>query len=245
MKLINCMGFNVFSGYLDEVDISKGNKLLNTISPISYGISTTDREFRQALKASDILVLDGVYFGLSGLLLQGESIIKNQGPDVFNFFMKKMNTLHGRVFLLGSKDAVLEKMKLRALIDYPNVGVEYFSPPFKNQFSDEDNREMIEKINGYKPDVLFVGMTCPKQEKWSFANKKNINANLTCSIGAVFDWYAGINPIPPVWWKLRLAWLKRAIDRPEILKRYPNIGIFIWHLFLALIGFKKYKQGSF
>ena len=51
--------------------------------------------------------------------------------------------------------------------------------------------------------------------------------------------------IAPIWWKLRLAWLKRTIDRPEILKRYPSIGLFFWHLFLAIIGFKKYRYGNF
>lgn len=136
-------------------------------------------------------------------------------------------------------------MKLNASSDYPNVEVSFFSPPFKNEFSDGDNTLMIEKINSFQPDVLFVGMTCPKQEKWTLVNKNKIEAKLTCSIGAVFDWYAGIKPIAPIWWKLRLGWLKRAFDRPEVLKRYPNIGIYFLHLFLAIIGFKKYKHGNF
>jgi len=245
MNFINCMGFNVFSSNLEEIEVNNGNKILNTISPISYGISTKDKLFRQALKASDFLVLDGVYFGLSGILLQGKSMIKNQGPDVFYYFMKKLNSINGKVFFLGSTNLTLEKIKLKASMDYPNVKVSYYSPPYKDEFNDDDNSIMIEKINNFQPNILFVGMTCPKQEKWSFINKNKIEANLTCCIGAVFDWYAGIKPIAPIWWKLRLAWLKRAIDRPEMLKRYPNIGIFFWHLSLALIGYKKYKYGNF
>lgn len=245
MIFVNCLGFNVFSGNLSEIDLNTGNKILNTISPISYGISTKDKLFRQALRASDFLVLDGFYFGLSSILLQRKKIVINQGPDVLDYFMKKMNSIHGKVFFLGSTVSTLEKIKLRAAVDFPDIEILYYSPPFKPEFSDEDNRIMFEKINSFQPDILFIGMTCPKQEKWSYLHKDKIDAKLTCCIGAVFDWYAGIKPIAPIWWKLRLGWLKRAIDRPEILKRYPNIGIYFWHLFLAFIGFKKYRNGSF
>jgi N-acetylglucosaminyldiphosphoundecaprenol N-acetyl-beta-D-mannosaminyltransferase len=83
-------------------------------------------------------------------------------------------------------------------------------------------------------------MTCPKQEKWSHKNKNKLDTKLIISVGAVFDWYAGNQKdIHQLWWKLRLGWLKRTIDRPEILKRYPNIGIFFWHLLLIRIGLKK------
>jgi N-acetylglucosaminyldiphosphoundecaprenol N-acetyl-beta-D-mannosaminyltransferase len=245
MEIVNCMGFNVFSGRLDEVELTAENKLLNTISPISYGISTNDKAFRHALKASDILVLDGMSFGLSGRLLRFRKIVLNQGPEVFYFFMKKMNEENGKVFFLGAANKTLEKMKQRACVDYPNVKVDFFSPPYKAEFSKEETNIMLEKVNRFQPDILFVGMTCPKQEKWAFDNKNTINARLTCSIGAVFDWYAGVKPIAPIWWKLRLAWLKRAIDRPEVLKRYPHIAKYFWHLSLALLGVKKYRYGTF
>jgi N-acetylglucosaminyldiphosphoundecaprenol N-acetyl-beta-D-mannosaminyltransferase len=148
-------------------------------------------------------------------------------------------------FFLGASESTLEKMKSRAAKEYPNVRVEYFSPPFKAEFSDEDSRLMLEKVNSFKPDVLFVGMTCPKQEKWSYKFRDQIDSKLTCNIGAVFDWYAGKNPIAPIWWKLRLAWLKRAIDRPEVLKRYPHIAKYLWHLGLAFLGIRKYRTGNF
>ena len=100
-------------------------------------------------------------------------------------------------------------------------------------------------MNSFQPDIVFVGMTCPKQEKWSYDIKDELNTRLICSVGAVFDWYAGnLKEIKPIWWKLRLAWLKRTFDRPEILKRYPNIFIFFWYLFLVLVGFKKILNGK-
>lgn len=242
MNKVNVLGLNVFSDSLDSISLENGNsQILNTISPNSYGISTKDHEFKKALKNSDYLVLDGVYFALASIFLQGKNIKKNQGPDVFYHFMKRIHDQKGRVFFLGSSNDILEKIKKRASVDYPDLSVEYYSPPFMEEFSEEENKKIIETVNSFSPDILFVGMTCPKQEKWSYSNKMLVNTRLICSVGAVFDWYAGKQKeIHPMWWKLRLGWLKRTVDRPEILKRYPSIGIFFWHLFLAIIGIKKY-----
>lgn len=229
-----------------KIDLTEKCQLCNTISPNSYGISTKDIKFREALKNSDYLVLDGVYFALSSILLKGRNIKKNQGPDVFFHFMKRVNNLYGKVFFLGAAPLTLEKIKKRASIDFPNLTIDAYSPPFKKEFTAEDNNKMIELINAFNPDVLFVGMTCPKQEKWAHQNKSKLNTKLICCVGAVFDWYAGNQKeIHPLWWKFRLAWLKRTIDRPEFLNRYPNIGIFFLHLLYALVGIKKYKYGRF
>ena len=238
------MGFTIFNAHLEliKLDVSK-TLLLNTISPNSYGISTKDSEFYSALKNSDYLVLDGVYFALASILLKGVNIKKNQGPDVFFHFMERLNTQNGKVFFLGSSNATLDKIKKRAVLDYPSIQVCTYSPPYKDSFSDSDNKKMVETINEFNPDVLFVGMTCPKQEKWAYKNKNYINASLICCIGAVFDWYAGNQKdIHPLWWKFRLAWLKRTIDRPEILRRYPNIGIFFRELFFTIIKIKRFNN---
>lgn len=240
---INVFGFDVFSDSLAKISLNNCKaQTLSTISPNSYGISTKDPQFREALINSDYLVLDGVYFALASIFLNHKIIKKNQGPDVFRHFMQRINEQGGKVFFLGSSDETLEKIRKRALADYPNLSVGCYSPPYKSEFSDEDNEKIIEALNAFSPSVLFVGMTCPKQEKWAYSNGKHVNVKLICCIGAVFDWYAGNQKeIQPFWWKLRLAWLKRTIDRPEILKRYPVIGIFFWHLLLALIGIHKYK----
>lgn len=245
MNTIFSFGYTVFSDSLDRIELSNKVQLLTTMSPNSYGIATKDKLFKRALKESEILVLDGVYFALSSILLQRKNIKKNQGPEVFSHFMDRMNKAHGKVFFLGASEKTLHEMKQKAFTEYPNIQIGHYSPPYKAEFSAEETNQMITAINVFNPDVLFIGMTCPKQEKWGYVNKNQLNVKIICCVGAVFDWYAGNQKsIHPLWWKLRLGWLKRTIDRPEILKRYPNIGIFFWHLFLAIIGIKKYKYGK-
>lgn len=242
-KTTEVFGFNVFNDNLIKIPIEGEHcRVINcSISPNNYGMAVKDKEFKEVLKRTDFLVLDGVYFALASILLRGKNIKRNQGPDVYKHFINRLNKTSGKAFFLGSSEAVLSKIKERAAIEYPNVTVEYFSPPFKKEFSAEDNEVMIKTINEFNPNVLFVGMTAPKQEKWSIQHRDKLNTNLVISIGNVFDWYAGTQKaIHPFWFKIRLGWLVRIFLRPEVFKR--NIGnqmTFFWHLALIFLRLKK------
>lgn len=222
---VEVMGFKVFSDKLDRIPVLHGNgaRVINTISPNSYGLATGNAALKLALQSSDFLVLDGVYFAVASLLLKGKNIKRNQGPDVFYHFMDRMNVLGGKIFFLGSSEKTLELMRRRTTEDYPNIRVNTYSPPFKEEFTDADNAAMVSAVNEASPDVLFVGMTCPKQEIWSIAHRHKLQTRLVICIGNVFDWFAGTQKaIHPIWFKLRLGWLARIFLRPEIFKR--NIG---------------------
>lgn len=240
---ISVLGFNVFSDSLSKVSI-KGERCRSincSISPNNYGLAVKDPTFKKILQNTDFLVLDGVYFALASIFLHGKNIKKNQGPDVYKYFISRLNEMHGKAFFLGSSESVLQKIKDRIAIEYPNVTTASFSPPFKPEFSDKDNQEMISKINEFKPDIVFVGMTAPKQEKWSNQNKNELKAGLIISIGNVFDWYAGTQKaIHPIFFKVRIAWLIRIFLRPEIFKRnIKNQMLFFQHLVLIIFKLKK------
>jgi N-acetylglucosaminyldiphosphoundecaprenol N-acetyl-beta-D-mannosaminyltransferase len=240
---VTVLGFKVFSDNLKKIPIkSEKCRVINcSISPNNYGLTTKDPEFKKVLQNTDFLVLDGVYFALASIFLLGKNIKKNQGPDVYKHFINRLNECSGRAFFLGSSEEVLTRIKNRIKVEYPNVSVGTYSPPFKKVFSEEDNAEMVKAINEFQPDIVFVGMTAPKQEKWSLQHRDKVKAGLMISIGNVFDWYAGTQKaIHPFFFKIRMAWLVRIFLRPEIFKR--NIGnqmLFFWHLLLILLKFKK------
>jgi len=235
-----------FDGYTLVIQSLEGIPLdrcfvINTVSPNSYGISLHDKAMDAALRGSDFLILDGVYFGWLPWFKYGKKIKRITGWDSFRFFSTKMQEAKGRVFFLGSSEATLQKIKENYRQDFPDVTVGAYSPPYKPEFSDEDNQAMHEAINDFKPDVLFVGMTAPKQEKWAFQNRDFLDVHIISTIGNVFDWYAGNSKRPNVFWqKIGMEWLVRIFLRPEIFRR--NIGnqmIFFWHLFLYLTKIKK------
>jgi N-acetylglucosaminyldiphosphoundecaprenol N-acetyl-beta-D-mannosaminyltransferase len=241
-KFVDTLGYRVFSDDLGKIPFEgRRGRVLNTISPNSYGIATEDPVFDSALKQSDYLTLDGVYFAFSSMLLQGKNIKANQGPDVFYHYMKRLDEAKGKAFFLGSTQETLAKIEQRASRDYPGLNIDSYSPPFTPEFSEEDDNEMINRINSYKPDVVFIGMTCPKQEKWAIKNRKKIDAGLIIAIGNVFDWYAGTQKaIHPFWFKVKLGWLIRIFLRPEIFRR--NIGNqmkFFLHVVLIFLRLKR------
>ena len=242
-RFVDVFGLRVFNDDLGVIPIAGRCATVSTISPNSYGISTKDAAFHEALANADYLVLDGVYFGLASVLLQGRTIKANQGPTVFHHFMRRLNASSGSAFFLGASEETLARIVARAAVDYPKVSVAVHSPPYKPAFSEADNVDMLARITGFGPDVLFIGMTAPKQEKWAHEHRERIHAHLAVSIGGVFDWYAGTEPeVAPIWWKLKLVWIVRTIRRPELLKRYPSIGIFFRHLILAVLRLKRFPS---
>ena len=132
MKKVECLGYQVYSDDLSNIQLVRDKStIINTISPNSYGIATKDLRFSEALKNSDILVLDGVYFALGSILNKGKFIKKNQGPDMFKYFMEYYNKKVGKVFFLGSTNEVLKNIKKRAIFDYPNLFQKYgYLPTF-------------------------------------------------------------------------------------------------------------------
>ncbi|OGU33337.1 MAG: hypothetical protein A2057_10735 [Ignavibacteria bacterium GWA2_35_9] len=238
-KKIKVLGLEIYCGKLEELCLN--NKfLVNTISPNSFAISEKDKTFKDALKNTDILVLDGLYFGLAPLLLRGIKVKKNSGTDCFYYFLSRANEISGKVFFLGASLETLVKMEKKARIDYPSITTESYAPPFRESFTKDDNEKMIKVINQFNPDILFIGMTAPKQEKWAYEHKDKINANIICTVGNVFDWFADNQKRPgKIWIKLGLEWFIRTIRRPEILKRYPNVFKFFWILFLNIIRIRK------
>lgn len=205
-------------------------KVINTINPHSYCEAKKDTEFQIALKKADWLIPDGSGIVLAARVINGISIPKIAGSDMHSRLLKIANLQHLRVFYLGSSDQTLSKIEDRISKEYPNIQCACYSPPFKPAFSKDDSKRMIEAVNQFKPDILFVGMTAPKQEKWVQTHKDKINAGVICSVGAVFDFFAGTQERAPEWMlQLGLEWLHRLVLNPKRLwkRNFISTPIFL------------------
>lgn len=216
---------NLYFGKLDE--ISFGNKtVVNTINQYSYCIAKKDAEFRLALTNCDILLPDGDGVVLAERLLSGRKIHKISGMDLHTYLLQKLNREYGKCFYLGSSENTLRKIKQKLTSEYPNISVACYSPPFRVTFSGEDNEQMITAINSFCPDVLFIGLTAPKQEKWSQQFKDQLNTKIICSVGAVFDFYGETIKRPGKFFlNNKLEWFGRLVSNPsKMWKRYLYYG---------------------
>jgi len=205
--------------------ISRSKVLINTINAHSFNTACKDEDFKRALFSSDVLLPDGISVVWAMRLLKGLKIQKIAGADLFFYEMQRANETGGKCFFLGSSPETLEKIQKRAAIEYPNAQVFSYSPPYKNEFDVEDNMQMIKLINAVEPNVLFVGMTAPKQEKWAFQHFSQMMVGHVCCIGAVFDFYAGTIQRAPKWMiQFGIEWLYRLIKEPRRLWRRYLIG---------------------
>jgi len=241
---INLLGYDVFSGDVALLE-NDSSGIVNTINPHSYIKASKDRLFFKALKSSDILLPDGIGIVLAAKFICGKKISKIAGSDIHSVLINKLQSKGGSCFYLGSSRETLEKIRKRNSIENPNIRVGGFSPPFKKVFSIADNRLMINAINKFNPDVLFVGLTAPKQEKWVYENKEQINAPIICCIGAVFDFYAGTVKRPGKFWiSAGLEWLPRLLKEPRRLwqRTFISTPLFIWTVLLHKFGIKSHQN---
>ena len=230
----------------DLASLPEGKLLINTVNAHSFNTAKKDRLFADALTNGYVLIPDGVSIVKACKWIKAKSQPKERiaGWDLFSFEMEKLERESEElrtkseeskiVMFMGSSQKVLDLIVKRAAVDYPHLKVVTYSPPYKPEFSDEDNKAIIDAINAANPDLLWIGMTAPKQEKWTYShwNELNIHCHVG-TIGAVFDFFAGTVERAPIWWQEHgLEWLYRLIKEPKRMWRRYIIGntLFLWNM---------------
>ena len=170
--------------------------------------------------------------------MNNSSLDNSQSASADNSKLKIQNSKFRErpltVMFMGSSEKVLDLIVKRAAEVYPHLKIVTYSPPYKPEFSEEDNKAIVEAINAVNPDLLWIGMTAPKQEKWTYShwNELNIHCHVG-TIGAVFDFFAGTVERAPMWWQRHgLEWLYRLLKEPKRMWRRYIIGntLFLWNM---------------
>jgi len=233
----------MFTGNVFPENLLYRKSIVNTINPHCYCEAKKDSFYRHVLKSSDFLIPDGIGIVWAIRILTGHKVKRISGSDLHIHLLNKVEEYGGRVFYMGASPNTLLRIQKRIDFEFPNILVDTYSPPYKTEFSDEENDYILSKINQFNPDVLFVGMTAPKQEKWVYKHKELINANVIASIGAVFDFYAGTIKRPgKLWIQLGLEWLPRLLREPKRLWRRNIFSTpsFLWDIILSKLKLINY-----
>lgn len=236
-KTLNIMGYDIFVGSLSEINItSSKNMIINTINPHSYIVAKKNLLFQTALKRSDLLLPDGSGVVIASNYIKHRKIEKIAGFDLHTYLLKLLNKESGSCFYMGSSDKTLEKIKKRINKEYPNIRTGFYSPPYKEEFSGHDNEKILAAIKEFNPDVLFLGITAPKQEIWLDMHKDKIDFKIAASIGAVFDFYAGTIKRPSQFWiDCHLEWMPRLFIEPKRLwkRNFISTPLFLFDMILT------------
>lgn len=234
---------DILGSKAELASLPEGKLLINTINAHSYNTARKDSLFAEALMNGDVLIPDGVSIVKACRWIKAKSQPKERiaGWDLFSFEMDKLEResekcemLKKTVMFMGSSQKVLDLIVKRAAEVYPHLKVVTYSPPYKPEFSDEDNKAIIEAINAADPDLLWIGMTAPKQEKWTYSHWEELDIHCHVgTIGAVFDFFAGTVERAPMWWQRHgLEWLYRLLKEPKRMWRRYIIGnaLFLWNM---------------
>lgn len=225
---------NIIKSKRDLESLPQSKCLINTVNANGFNLAQKDKLFHDALVNGDFLLPDGISIVYAFSLLRKEKIERIAGWDLFIFEMERLNKEGGTCFFMGSTQETLDIIKNKSCKIYPNIKIESYSPPYKKEFSELDNKKMVDAVNKINPDLLWIGMTAPKQEKWAYLHFDELNVEGPIgTIGAVFDFYAETVERAPVWWQQHgLEWLFRLIKEPgRMWKRYiiGNI-LFLWNI---------------
>lgn len=232
---------DILTSRAELAKLPEGKLLINTINAFSYDNARMDVLFSEALQKGDVLIPDGISIVKACRFLNAKSQPKERiaGWDLFVYEMEKLNRVGGKVMFLGSSDAVLNLIRHRVAEKYPKIEVDTYSPPYKPVFSDEENEAMISAINHSNPDLLWIGMTAPKQEKWAYTHLDRLDVHCHIgTIGAVFDFFAGtVKRAPERWQRAGLEWLYRLLSEPRRMWRRYFIGNakFIYYIMVEKI----------
>jgi len=197
-------------------------RYFSCVNAHSAEAANRDEAFMAALQAADLLVADGVGVILASRIL-GEAIKeRTTGPGIFMEISRRLNHEGGRaVFYLGGSPNTLARIVARHEAEFPHLRVAgTYSPPYQATYAESELAAMVDMVNAARPDVLWVGLGAPKQEKWVYANRHRLRVPVCGPIGAMFDYFAGTVQMPPRWVdRAGLHWAYRLAQEPRRLWR--------------------------
>ncbi|MGH2837449.1 MAG: WecB/TagA/CpsF family glycosyltransferase [Thermoleophilaceae bacterium] len=186
-------------------------------------VAQTDYEMRRALVDATLTVPDGMPLVWAANMLGEDLPNRVYGPELMERYSERCVRRGHRVWLYGGRDqGSLVQLALSMRREYPGIQiVGGYSPPFRD-LTEEEEDALAQQINASRPDVLWVGIGVPKQEKWMARMRDRLEVPVMCGVGAAFDFHAGRISQAPRWMQERgLEWTYRIVQEPRrLLPRY-------------------------
>jgi N-acetylglucosaminyldiphosphoundecaprenol N-acetyl-beta-D-mannosaminyltransferase len=183
----------------------------------------SDPEFVQCYNSAGLVVADGAPLIFASRLLGTPLKERIAGSDLFCALCERSAQHKYSLFFLGGMDGVATTAMDVLRQQYPGINVVgTYSPPFGFDKNQQENEKIISLINDQKPDILFVGVGAPKQEKWIYHNLRHLDVHVALGTGAAFDFAAkSIKRAPRSFRNLHMEWFWRFLHEPtRLFKRY-------------------------
>jgi N-acetylglucosaminyldiphosphoundecaprenol N-acetyl-beta-D-mannosaminyltransferase len=201
--------------------------------------SWRDVNLRHIHNTAGLVTPDGMPLVWLSRLMGFRQVERVYGPDLMLMVCGRSAQQGYRHFFYGGAPGVAEKLASRLRSRFPGLQIAgVYSPPFR-ALTPEEDEAVVERINAAKPDIVWVGLSTPKQERWMSEHRGWLNAPVLIGVGAAFDFHAGLKRQAPHWMqKNGLEWLFRLVMEPRRLwRRYLiNNPWFLWLVLLQALG---------
>jgi len=179
-----------------------------------------DPAFCKVIEAAGLAVPDGMPLVWIGRLKGNKQISRLYGPDFMVALCQFFEDTDHRHYLYGGAPGVAEDLKEELLKRFPRLQiVGTYSPPFQ-PLTEEEDKEVVERINATSPQIVWVGLGTPKQEYWAYKHVSQITSAVILPVGAAFDFLTGRVPQAPRWMQQAgLEWFFRLLSEPRRLWR--------------------------
>ncbi|WP_263352965.1 WecB/TagA/CpsF family glycosyltransferase [Acidicapsa acidisoli] len=212
-----------------------------------HGIMEAQRDpgLAQVYVRATLMVPDGTPTVWMGRWQGFSSMQRVAGPDLMLEIFRRKEFAHFTHFLYGGKEGVAEDLRDRLVRSYPWVRIiGTHTPPYRD-LNQEEEDSLAGRIRDLKPDLIWVGISTPKQERFMMRFLPLLDSTVMFGVGAAFDFHTGRIKDAPQWVKSAgLQWLHRLIQDPRhLFWRYlRNNSSFLWHIMLQLTGLREYPQ---
>jgi N-acetylglucosaminyldiphosphoundecaprenol N-acetyl-beta-D-mannosaminyltransferase len=206
--------------------------------------SQGDSSLRRVHNAAGLVTPDGVPLVWLARLRGLNHVERVYGPELMLALCDRSTSKGYRHFLYGGAEGVPERLANSLQRRYPELQiVGSYSPPFR-PLTDEEDEQIVQAINEANPDVVWIGLSTPKQERWMAAHVDRLTAPVLVGVGAAFDFHAGLKRQAPRWMQRSgLEWLFRLVNEPRRLwRRYLiNNPLFTFLVLQQALGVKRYS----
>lgn len=210
---------SILSGVLEEKALAKVVVTPNTDQIVKL---SRNHDLLRLYQTADFIFADGFPIVVASKLLYGNDGCRERvtGADLFPALCQVVEKRRGKIFLLGGHPENEAYLCQAMAQKYPLAQIEVFSPSMDFNSDSAEGMEAAERINRFKPDLTFVCLGMPKQERWSLRYRPTLKTKLICCFGAAFEFDLGlIKRAPALIQKIGLEWLWRLLGNPCTLSR--------------------------
>lgn len=207
--------------------------VISLVNPHSVITSLKDPDMDKALRQSSLVLPDGAGISLASWILGYPVIHRVTGPALMLKLCEWSQHYGYTHFFYGGAEGVAQRLANELSKKYPRLKVAgTYCPPFRAFSAQEDSR-CIDYINSCKPDIVWIGLGAPKQEKWMNQHLGQIRAAAVIGIGAAFDFHSGQKKWAPQWIRaLGIEWAYRLLQEPKRMwRRNLNSFVFLYYIF--------------